>query len=287
MRAGFGIVALLDLSTSRMDAQNKRENVAGRRPDYSQTLTLLANKGVRYSTVIDLGCADGHFFVQHYLQGIFKDSVPVHIDANALYEPSLKSIQTELGGHYRIAAASDQNGTIELTTSVHPYWSSVRGTDDLYWARINKLSDGAQTVPAIRLDDLAAEMSLKPPYLLKLDIQGAEVDALKGARHILNDTHVVICEADLADFQAINAELTGAGFDLFDVTGLSYTADHWLGWFYPVYLNRKLAHLIDPSFWREESSGSVIDVQIKRRKYIVDWLAESLAKIKSERSGRT
>ncbi len=65
------------------------------------------------------------------------------------------------------------------------------------------------TVAAIRLDDLADELKLEPPYLLKLDIQGAEVDALKGARRILNDTHVVICEADVADFQAINAELTG------------------------------------------------------------------------------
>lgn len=267
-----------------MESPNKREKVAGRRPEYNQTLTLLANKGVKYSTVIDLGCADGHFFVQHYLQGLFTDSVPVHIDANSLYEPSLKSIQTELGGHYRIAAASDRNGEIELTTSVHPYWSSVRGADDLYWARINKLSDGAQTVAAIRLDDLADELKLEPPYLLKLDIQGAEVDALKGARRILNDTHVVICEADVADFQAINAQLTGAGFDLFDVTGLSYTADHWLGWFYPVYLNRALAHLIEPSFWREENSQSVIDVQIKRRKYILEWLAESLTKIKSQKS---
>jgi hypothetical protein len=161
----------------------------------------------------------------------------------------------------------------------------VRTTDDLYWTRINKLAAGVETVPAIRLDDLAQELKLKPPYLLKLDVQGAEVEALEGARAMLEDTHVVICEADVADFQAINAELTGAGFDLCDVTSLSYTSDNWLGWFYPVYLNRRLAHLIEPSFWRAENSPSVIEVQVKRRKDILDWLAASLANIKPEKGG--
>jgi hypothetical protein len=115
--------------------------------------------------------------------------------------------------------------------------------------------------------------------LLKLDIQGAEVEALKGARRILDDTLVVICEADVADFQAINSQLTGAGFNFFDITGLSYTTDNWLGWFYPVYLNSSLAHMIDASFWRHQDSERVIGVQIERRQRVLEWLTASLAKI--------
>lgn len=248
------------------------------RASFTATLALLARKGVKYSTVFDLGCADGHFFVQHH--AFFSDSVPVNIDANGLYESSLKSIQEALGGHYRIAAVSDEAGEVQLNTSIHPYWSSLRGSGDPYWERLNGLTSGTQTVPAIRLDDLAAELELKPPYLLKLDIQGAEVRALRGARTVLEKTHVVICEADLEDFQAINAELMAAGFRLYDLTQLSYAADQTLGWFYPVYLNAGLAHLVPRGFWREADNEAVIKLQIERRKNILARLGEELRRIK-------
>lgn len=170
-----------------------------------------------------------------------------------------------------------------INLSVHPYWSSLRASDDPYWRRINGLASGALSVPAIRLDDLAHELDLKPPYLLKLEIQGAEVQALRGAREILGKTHVVICEADLDDFQAINAELTSAGFRLHDLTQLSYAHDQSLGWFYPVYVNRSLAHVAPGAFWREANNESVIREQIERRKNILARLNEELRRIKASR----
>ncbi len=258
--------------------------MANDRATFSATLALLAKKGVRYSTVFDLGCADGHFFVQHHV--FFSESVPVNIDANALYESSLQSVQEVLGGHYKIAAVSDKPGEIDLNTSIHPYWSSLRGISDSYWERVNKLTSGVQTVPAIRLDDLAAELKLEPPYLIKLDIQGAEVQALRGARNVLDKTNVVICEADLDDFQAINAELIAAGFILYDITQLSYAADQTLGFFYPVYLKANLAHLIPRAFWREGDNETVIKLQIDRRRNILAQLNEVLPKIKAARHSK-
>jgi len=253
---------------------------------FSETLLSLAQKGVRFATVFDLGCADGHFFVEHFLQGLFQEAVPVNIDANAIYENSLKQIQATFGGHYRIAAASDTAGELELTTSTHPYWSSLRPSDDLYWERVNKLTSDVQRVPALRLDDLVAELKLAPPYLLKLDVQGAEVQALRGARGMLADTQAVICEADIADFQAINAELVAAGFDLYDITVLNRLADQTLGWFYPVYLNRRLAHLKPGRFWNESSNDSVVQQQIRRRQQILGRLANVLPQIRAAKAAR-
>jgi FkbM family methyltransferase len=253
---------------------------------FSETLQSLAQKGLRYATVFDLGCADGHFFVDHFLQGLFQEAVPVNIDPNPTYEDSLRQVQATFGGHYRIAAASDSAGEIEMTMSIHPYWSSLRPSNDLYWERINKLTSSVQRVPVLRLDDLVAEIDLTPPFLLKLDVQGAEAQALRGARKTLANTSVVICEADIADFQTINGELVAAGFDLYDITVIRRLADQTLGWFYPVFLNKRLAHLKPRSFWQNASNERVIEQQIERRQQILARLAEVLPKIRAAKAAR-
>lgn len=253
---------------------------------FSQTLLALAQKGVRYATVIDLGCADGHFFVDHFLMGLFQEAVPLNIDANATYEKSLQQIKETFGGHYRIAAASDAAGEIEMTTAVHPYWGSLRPRGDLYWERLNKLTSGVVRVPALQLDDLVAELGVAPPFMLKLDVQGAEVQALRGARKVLAETSVVVCEADIADFQAINSEIVAAGFDLFDITTVHRLADQTLGWFYPVYLNNKLAHVRPRRFWRESSNENIVQQQTKRRQEILERLAKVLPQIRAARAAR-
>ena len=60
-------------------------------------LRILFDKNVRYATVIDLGSADGHFFLGHLGDGMFAGAVGVNVDANPLYEPSLRAIADTLG----------------------------------------------------------------------------------------------------------------------------------------------------------------------------------------------
>src|ERR1700750_725276 len=109
---------------------------------FTGTLVGLFEKGVRYATVIDVGCADGHFYVYHRGLGVFAGATVLNVDPNAVYEESLKAIKDALGGHYMLAAASDRAGEVTLTTSAHPYWSSLRGADDAYWDRVNRLHSG-------------------------------------------------------------------------------------------------------------------------------------------------
>lgn len=253
---------------------------------FTATLAGLFNKGLRFSTVIDIGCADGNFFLQHFDMGLFPGAVPVNIDANALYEPSLKDMKEVLGGHYVVAAVSDAPGEIEMTTSVHPYWNSVRPADDPYWERLNKLSQTVSKVAAVTLDDLAQELKLKGPILLKLDVQGAEVQALRGASKVLADTDAVIIEADVDDFQAINATLLDANFSLYDITQLNYAPDRSLGWFYPVYLNRRRDDIRTRAFWDKAVDQQVIDMQARRRQAILGQNAFMLSKYRAMRPVR-
>ena len=253
---------------------------------FTGTLVGLFQKGVRYSTVIDVGCADGHFYVHHYGLGLFPGSTALNIDPNPIYENSLKAIKDVMGGHYAIAAASDSEGEIELTMSTHPYWSSLRPRDDPYWERINHMDEGTSKVKAVTLDGLAARLGLNGPYLLKLDVQGAEAQVLRGAGQLLGETHVVICEADLDDFQAINKTLVDAGFKLFDMTQPNWLADRSLGWFYPIYLHRSLDHLRARAYWPEAQNPAAMKAQVYRRAQMLKLLDEMLAEQRAARKKR-
>lgn len=250
---------------------------------FTGTLAGLFQKGVRYSTVIDVGSADGHFYVHHYDLGLFPGSTVLNIDPNPIYEDSLKAIKDVMGGHYAIAAASDSEGEIELTMSTHPYWSSLRPHEDPYWERVNHMDQGTSKVQAVTLDGLAARLGLNGPYLLKLDVQGAEAQVLRGARQLLGETHVVVCEADLDDFQAINEALVDAGFGLFDLTQPHWLADRSLGWFYPVYLHRSLDHLKSRAFWDATQNPAAVKAQADRRAQMLKLVNDLLAKQRAAR----
>jgi len=251
----------------------------------TDSLKLLAAKGLRYRTVIDLGCADGHFFLQHLSLGVFAGAIPVNVDANPIYEHSLSAIRDVVGGSYVIAAMAEHVGEVELTLGSHPYWSSLLAENASYWQRMNKLHQGRTKVRAMTMDSLARDLRLVPPFLLKLDVQGAELAVLKGARETLKETDVVICEIDLADFNRLDRLMDDSGFALFDMTELRRIGDGSLGWFYPVYLNHRRDELRARTLWEPSSNQIVLEMQRKRRAQVLEYNARVLAEIRKAREG--
>jgi FkbM family methyltransferase len=253
---------------------------------FTASLACLFEKGIRYSTVIDAGSADAYFYVYHSYLAMFAGAVGVNIDPNPVYEDSLRKVREIMGGHYLIAAVGDQAGEVEMTMAIHPYWSSLRPEGDPYWERINRQHTGKTKVPVVTLDALAASFDLAPPFLLKLDVQGAESQALRGAREVLSHTHVVICEADLDDFQPIHGILSDCGFDLFDLTQINWLPDRSLGWFHPVYLNRRLNGIRRRSFWDERKNPQILKMQVDRRQAILTQNAFMLSELRARRNQR-
>ncbi len=247
---------------------------------YSALLAVLFSKGVRYSTVIDVGCADGSFFLLHRYFGIFSNACPLNIDANPIYEDSLRAIKESAGGHYIIGAASDSDGEAEMTLGVHPYWSSLLAQGDRYWTQIHNLTQGTSKVRTFAIDGLISALNLKPPYLLKLDVQGVEAQVLRGARRVLEQTDTVICEANMNDFQTLNNLFVEMGFNLFDITHLFRLKDHTLAWFYPVYLSRRLDWLNAPTLWDSHHSDQIIQRQMQRRAALLQANAHMLAELR-------
>src|SRR5262245_45448283 len=247
---------------------------------FTGTLSTLALKGINYATVFDLGCADGHFFLAHYSMGLFRTSVCVNIDANPIYESSLKFIQEVIGGHYLIGAVTDKVGEAEMNTSAHHYWGSLLPDDDTYWKRLHDLRGEKIKVPTTTLDAVADRFDLKPPFLIKLDLQGCEIAALRGATKVLSQTNVIICETAIDEFSPIDEFLVKSGFGLFDLTMLNRFSDSTLGWFYPVYLNRRLDHIKQLLPWDRSLNDQIVQAQAARRNQILTHSAAMLDQLR-------
>jgi FkbM family methyltransferase len=82
---------------------------------------------------------------------------------------------------------------------------------------------GVGEVPAFRLDDLELDANGAAVGLLKVDVEGAELDVLRGAAKILESDHPHVCVElhDSPSFEAVAALLLGHGYQLVDVQGRS------------------------------------------------------------------
>ncbi len=81
-------------------------------------------------------------------------------------------------------------------------------------------------MPVVTLDETARTHALQGPFLVKLDVQGYELDVLAGSEEVLSQTCALICEVSLwsdrkgqgmAQLLPIVAWLAERGFTLYDI----------------------------------------------------------------------
>ena len=120
-------------------------------------------------------------------------------------------------GSYVLAAAGAQPGEIEIHVHRAPELSSVVGERDAGQST-------ARVVPVVTLDDAAAE--LPGPLVLKADVEGAELDVLRGASRTLERTELVLLETSLFELvpgqpvlHDVVAFMADRGFAVYDVFG--------------------------------------------------------------------
>lgn len=222
------------------------------RTSIGESYSLMRGLGFQPKTIVDVGVASG----TEELYRSFPDSYFLLIEPLKEFEPDLMSILKRYKGSYALAAAGPSPG--QITFNVHK--NHLYGSS-LYKESMGIEADGYEvTVPMIKIDDILKEKKLNGPYLIKIDVQGGELDALDGAQQALLEAEVVVLEVSLFEF------MKGAP-QLFDVVSYmknrNFVAyDIILGWNRP--LDNALGQIDivfvkDKGMFRQDHSYSTVE----------------------------
>lgn len=201
---------------------------SGVRITFADALKQLTDAGFSPRTVIDVGVAYGTL----ELYDAFPDARLILVEALEEWEPVLKQFEAERAAEYVVAAAGPECGSIDITVPRVLSWASTLGGRDeltvppvLDWQSTAGGRDDEQwrEVPMITLDGLREEKGLEGPFVLKIDVEGAEPFVLAGARGLLKDCDVVACEITPdANYWGVHDLMEEYGFMLHDVYGQQY-----------------------------------------------------------------
>jgi FkbM family methyltransferase len=162
------------------------------RKSISESYELLKQNGFNPATVIDVGVANG----TPVLYNAFRNSNFFLVEPLVEFEEKIKTILERINGNYILAAAGSENK--EVTINVHD--------DHLLGSSVLKEEMGAEAdgyervVPMVKLDDIIVENKLASPMLLKIDVQGLELEVLNGTLAKISDIEVIVLEVSLFRF---------------------------------------------------------------------------------------
>ena len=184
------------------------------------SLERMREAGLQPATVFDVGFADG----TPELYGVFEGVRYIVIEPLKESEPLMRRIVEQYPGSVAInAAAGPTPGMARIVVT-----PNLSGSSFL----LKETAGERRKVPVVTLDQVAQQHAPPEPYLVKLDVQGYELQVLAGAERLLEKTAAVIAEVSLwgdrkgkgrpmTEFAALVAWMREREFVLFDIAQIA------------------------------------------------------------------
>lgn len=178
--------------------------MGGREPEILKLFNSLVKKGM---TIVDVGANIGEYtLLSAKLAGDTGKVVSIDADPEAI---ALLSKNVKYNGYDNVeiveAAITDKNGVALLGKSVSSGWSSIikRGINNI-------------EVECYRLDTILNRLKIDKVDIIKIDVEGAELQVLSGAKETLdrNSNVKIMCELHI-NSEKVYRLLKEKGFSLY------------------------------------------------------------------------
>jgi len=223
----------------------KDQNLVSLDDPYEVMGRLLGRQQV--TGVVDAGASNGR--ISRRLLGLFPRAAVYGFEPNPLYENQLTGLRDkEPRFRPQFVALSDEAGSVEMHLTASPGSSSLfRPAESLHELDPHgTIVKESRKVESVTLDRWAVQQDVAEIQVVKLDIQGGELKALRGASNILRSTALLVYTEilfnPLYEGGALHSEidlcLRDHGFVLHDIFKPKYDSDGGLLWGNAMYLHR-------------------------------------------------
>lgn len=180
--------------------------------------------GLDVKLAVDGGAAAGDW--TRDFKAIYPDAQVICVEPRDDAQASLRSLASELKGvHVAQTLITSEEGTVPF--HVNREQSSVLGAFTPAGGATGGDLSGAVPTPATTLDALVTRLGLPDPDLIKLDLQGAELMCLDGAKRCLRSAQAVLLEVSFLPFMKgmplvgeVIPYMAARGFRVYDILGL-------------------------------------------------------------------
>jgi FkbM family methyltransferase len=204
------------LSLGHRDERKLIETVFRQLPQ--ATYWRLREQGFAPGGIIDIGAHEGDW--TRMIRDIFPYPPVLMIEARQEQEAALQRVRAELSHVKYVIALLGREPQAAV-----PF--NVSGTGSSIFAERSDAERVLRQVPMRALDEVVAETELLgEPFFLKLDIQGAELECLRGGNAVLDKAEVVQLEVALLNYNEaaplapeVISFMDVRNFAMFDIAG--------------------------------------------------------------------
>ena len=211
------------------EIKNKRyKDIFTLRHTMEDTLEHIKNCNFYPDLIIDAGAANG----TPPLQDSFPHAYFFWIEPLIEFEDELKNLKNKFKGDYIIVAVGKEAGSLNIHIQNDKVGSSI--LKDANHAEVKKEN---RLIDVFTLKEIADSRFQKfKKILLKVDVQGFELEVLEGAKDFLDRIDIIILEVSLfrfyqdsPDFYEVVEYMKTKGFVVYDIIGgINRPLDHAL-----------------------------------------------------------